>query len=96
MATTTKAEDEESMVSKDRARLQSHGFLTSAGHWNANINACAVPFWPDPPQEPVAFLCGANNDTMTKARLRNSVGPLLLKSVRQLERSLGISNLRPA
>jgi DNA-binding IclR family transcriptional regulator len=82
-------------VARDRATLQSRGFVTSLGHWNENINACAVPFWPDPSQGPAAFLCGAHEDILPRALLEKKVGPLLLARVRELERSLGISELRP-
>jgi DNA-binding IclR family transcriptional regulator len=82
-------------VRKDRTALQSKGFLTSIGNWNENINACAVPFWPDPSQEPAAFLCGAHMDVMPESKLNETVGPLLLARVRELERTLGIAELRP-
>ena len=82
-------------VRKDRSALQSKGFLTSIGNWNENINACAVPFWPDPSQEPAAFLCGAHTDVMPESKLNETVGPLLLARVRELERTLGIAELRP-
>lgn len=82
-------------VRKDRTALQSKGFLTSIGNWNENINACAVPFWPDPSQEPAAFLCGAHTDVMPESKLNETVGPLLLARVRELERTLGIAELRP-
>lgn len=85
---------EEASVRKDRETLHAFGFLTSVGHWNPNINACSVPFWPDRSQDPVAFLCGANAEEMPRARLEKSIGPLLLKNVLNLERSLGISNLK--
>jgi DNA-binding IclR family transcriptional regulator len=88
------ANDPASVVA-DRSALQSRGFITSLGHWNENINACAVPFWPDPSQEPVAFLCGAHEDILPKEMLEGKVGPLLLASVRELERSLGLTALRP-
>jgi DNA-binding IclR family transcriptional regulator len=82
-------------VRQDRATLQSRGFLTSIGHWNENINACAVPFWPDSSQEPAAFLCGAHADVLPQQMLESTTGPLLLARVRELERSLGLSELRP-
>jgi DNA-binding IclR family transcriptional regulator len=82
-------------VVRDRAILQSRGFLASIGHWNENINACAVPFWPDASQGPAAFLCGAHQDILPRALVAQKVGPLLLARVRELERSLGISELRP-
>jgi len=79
----------------DRSTLLSRGFLVSIGHWNENINACAVPFWPDPTQEPAAFLCGAHEDILPQDRLESEIGPLLLGRVRELERTLGVSALRP-
>ena len=95
LAAAGSAADDPPEVSKDRARLQSRGFVTSLGQWNENINACAVPFWPDPAQGPAAFLCGAQADILPRALLEKKVGPLLLARVRELERSLGISELRP-
>jgi len=83
-------------VRKDREMLHSHGFVTSVGHWNPRINACAVPFWPEPSQEPVVFLCGANTESLSRQRLERTVGPSLVKCVRKLEQSLGIPNYRPA
>jgi DNA-binding IclR family transcriptional regulator len=82
-------------VAKDRATLMSRGFLTSIGHWNEHINACAVPFWPDPSQGPAAFLCGAHEDTLPRNLLEKKVAPLLLARVRELERNLGLDTLRP-
>jgi len=87
--------DDAASVREDRAALQSKGFLVSVGRWNENINACAVPFWPDPSQEAAAFLCGAHSDVLPQSLLEEKVGPLLLGRVRELERSLGISELRP-
>lgn len=95
LAAARRAPDDPPEVTKDRARLQSRGFLTSLGHWNENINACAVPFWPDPSQGPAAFLCGAQADILPQALLEKKVGPRLLARVRELERSLGITELRP-
>jgi DNA-binding IclR family transcriptional regulator len=93
MAAGKPGADEDAMVIRDREALQSHGFVSSVGHWNPNINACSVPFWPDPSQEPVAFLCGANIDLLSQSLLEKTTGPLLLKYVRKLERSLGQSNV---
>lgn len=82
-------------IEKDRATLMSRGFLTSIGHWNENINACAVPFWPDPSQGPAAFLCGAHEDLLPRGLLEKKVAPRLLARVRELERNLGLDSLRP-
>jgi len=54
-----------------------------------------VPFWPDSSQEPAAFLCGAHADVLPQQMLESTIGPLLLARVRELERSLGLSELRP-
>lgn len=82
-------------VVKDRTALHSKGFLVSIGRWNENINACAVPFWADPSEGPAAFLCGAHEDILPRPLLEKTVGPQLLTRVRELERNLGISSLRP-
>lgn len=95
LAATKRSATDTPEVREDRAALQSRGFLVSIGRWNENINACAVPFWPDPSQEPAAFLCGAHQDVLPELTLRKKVGPLLLARVRELERRLGISELRP-
>lgn len=95
LAAVKRAPNDPPEVARDRATLQSRGFLTSIGQWNENINACAVPFWPDPSQGPAAFLCGAHQDILPRALLEKQVGPLLLARVRELERSLGITELRP-
>jgi DNA-binding IclR family transcriptional regulator len=95
LAARKRAATDPASVREDRATLQSKGFITSIGHWNENINACAVPFWPDPSQEPAAFLCGAHQDVLPESRLNDEVGPQLLARVRELERSVGISELRP-
>jgi DNA-binding IclR family transcriptional regulator len=89
-------EGEGAQVGKDRETLRARGFLSSLGHWNPGINACSVPFWPDTSQAPMAFLCGATIENMPQARLEKSVAPQLLKQVHNLDRSLGLSNLRPA
>ena len=95
LAARKRAATDPAGVREDRAVLQSKGFISSIGHWNENINACAVPFWPDPSQEPAAFLCGAHTDVMPESKLNETVGPLLLARVRELERTLGIAELRP-
>ena len=95
LAASKRSARDTATIRADRTMLQSKGFLTSIGHWNENINACAVPFWPDSSQEPAAFLCGAHEDVLPESRLDQSVGPLLLARVRELERKLGISELRP-
>lgn len=82
-------------IEKDRATLMARGFLTSIGHWNENINACAVPFWPEPSQGPAAFLCGAHEDILPREALEKKVAPRLLARVRELERNLGYDSLRP-
>jgi len=95
LAARQSSPDDPASVREDRSVLQSKGFLLSIGRWNENINACAVPFWPDPSQEPAAFLCGAHEDVLPQSLLEEKFGPLLLGRVRELERSLGISELRP-
>lgn len=95
LAAARRAPKDPPEVARDRATLQSRGFLTSIGHWNENINACAVPFWPEPSQGPAAFLCGAHQDILPRDLLEKKVGPLLLARVRELERNLGLSALRP-
>ena len=87
--------DDPPSVREDREMLQSKGYLTSIGRWNQNINGCAVPFWPDSSQEPAAFLCGAHADELPEETLETVTGPLLLARVRELERKLGLSVLRP-
>jgi DNA-binding IclR family transcriptional regulator len=82
--------DDSATRAADIAYLQSHGFLLSTGGWNAEINACAVPFRPVPGEEAMAFLCGARNDEMSPGRLEGEVAPRLLAAVRQLEASMGL------
>ena len=81
-------------LEKDRSAIRTVGYVSSIGHWNPDINACAVPFRPDPSREPVAFLCGANADEMSARQIKKTVGPGLLKSVRKLEQAIGISSLQ--
>jgi DNA-binding IclR family transcriptional regulator len=81
-------------LARDREMLQARGFVASIGHWNRDINACAVPFQPEPSLDPVAFLCGASSDAFNQQQLESTVGPLLLKTVRKLESSLGIPGIR--
>lgn len=95
LAAAPRAPGDSPQIEKDRTALQSRGFVVSVGHWNEEVNACAVPFWPDPSQEPAAFLCGAREEVLPAARLEKSVGPLLLTRVRELEDKLGLSPLRP-
>jgi DNA-binding IclR family transcriptional regulator len=95
LAARQRAPEDPPSVRKDRELLQSRGYLTSIGHWNENINACSVPFWPDSSQEPAAFLCGAHADELPQETLETVTGPLLLARVRELERKLGLSELRP-
>jgi DNA-binding IclR family transcriptional regulator len=86
---------EPTQVRKDRTALQARGFVVSVGHWNEHINACAVPFWPEPSQGPAAFLCGAHEEILPADRLEKVIGPMLLSRVRELEDKLGLSPLRP-
>lgn len=95
LAARKSAPEDPASVRKDRATLQSRGFLTSIGRWNPNVNGCAVPFWPDSSQEPAAFLCGARAEVLSEETLETMTGPLLLARVRELERNLGLSELRP-
>lgn len=95
LAASKSSPEDPPAVREDRSTLQSRGFLTSVGLWNPNINACAVPFWPDSSQEPAAFLCGAHADVLPRQTLESTTGPRLLARVRELERRLGISELRP-
>jgi DNA-binding IclR family transcriptional regulator len=95
LAARKRAATDPASVREDRAVLHSKGFISSIGQWNENVNACAVPFWPDPSQEPAAFFCGAHQDVLPESSLNDEVGPLLLARVRELERILGISELRP-
>ena len=95
LAATPRSPGEPARVRKDRSALQSRGFIVSVGHWNEHINACAVPFWSEPAQEPAAFLCGAHEDLLPQERLEKEIGPLLLARVRELENTLGLSPLRP-
>ena len=95
LAARKRSRNDSANLLKDRETLQSRGFLTSVGHWNPDINACAVPFWPDSSQEPAAFLCGAHEDVLPRETLETVTGPMLLARVRELERKLGLSELRP-
>jgi DNA-binding IclR family transcriptional regulator len=95
LAASPRSNDDDPQVRKDRSSLQSRGFVVSLGHWNEHINACAVPFWPEPSQGPAAFLCGAGEEILPADRLEKEVGPLLLARVRELETQLGLSPLRP-
>jgi len=52
------------------------------------------PFQPEPSLDPVAVLCGANSDSFNEQQVLKTVGPLLLKTVRKLENSLGIPGIR--
>jgi DNA-binding IclR family transcriptional regulator len=94
-AAEPRAEGDSSTVDKDRSALHSRGFLVSMGLWNESINACAVPFWPDPSQGPAAFICGASDDVLPPKHLQKVVGPMLLSRVRDLEAQLGLNPLRP-
>ena len=94
LAAGKSAVSDDLLLSRDREMLQARGFVASIGHWNPEINACAVPFQPEPSLDPVAFLCGANSDGLTQQQLEKSVGPLLRKFVRKLENSLGIPGIR--
>jgi len=93
-ATSKSAVADNPQLIRDRKMLQAHGFVASLGHWNSDINACAVPFQPEPSLDPVAFLCGANSDSFNEQQVLKTVGPLLLKTVRKLENSLGIPGIR--
>jgi DNA-binding IclR family transcriptional regulator len=95
LAASPPSADDPKQVRADRASLQSKGYLVSIGRWNENINACAVPFWPDSPQDPAAFLCGAHADVLPPDALEQTVGPRLLARVRELERTMGIGAFRP-
>ena len=95
LAASTPSPDDTDQTREDRAMLQSRGFLTSIGAWNDHINACAVPFWPDPSLEPAAFLCGAHADVLPRKVLEETVGPRLLQRVRELERAFGLTRPRP-
>lgn len=95
LAAAPRSSDENERIQQDRSSLQSRGFVVSLGHWNEHINACAVPFWPEPALGPAAFLCGAGEEVLPQERLEKVVGPLLLARVRELEAQLGLSPLRP-
>lgn len=86
---------EDERVAADRQALQARGFITSIGGWNPDINACAVPFWPEPTAEPAAFLCGAHADILPRDTLLSEIAPDLLARVRDLESSLGLGRARP-
>jgi len=83
---------DDQQVLRDREMLHSYGYVASLGRWVPDINACSVPFRPDPSQEPVAFLCGSNKEDFTQKQLKTTVAPLILKAVRTLETGLGIPN----
>jgi DNA-binding IclR family transcriptional regulator len=95
LAAQPRAAGEPASLRKDRTALLARGFVLSLGNWNEHINACAVPFWPEPSQGPAAFLCGAHEDILPAERLDKVVGPMLLARVRELEDRLGLSPLRP-
>lgn len=84
--------DDDAQLVRDREMLQAYGYVASIGNWVPDINACSVPFRSDPSQEPMAFLCGSNEETLTAERLKSSVAPLILNAVRTLQASLGIPN----
>lgn len=83
--------DDAQQTTEDRQALILKGYVTSLGGWNAEVNACAVPFVPDQTGLPFAFLCGAGMDEMDADRIHNDVGPKLIAKVNALKVMLGLS-----
>ncbi|KJZ18433.1 IclR family transcriptional regulator [Loktanella sp. S4079] len=89
-ATTAASPEDSDQTVADRQSLIIKGYVTSLGGWNAEVNACAVPFVPDQTGLPFAFLCGAGMDEMPKERIHEEIGPKLITKVNALKVMLGL------
>lgn len=74
----------------DRAlkEVQKHGFSTSAGDWQSDINAVGVPLALPDGSGVFAFNCGAPGFHFGRERLEQEIGPRLLNMVRNIEAEL--------
>ena len=83
-------ETDTSLTAEDRQALIMKGYIVSLGGWNAEVNACAVPFVPDQTGLPFAFLCGAGQDEMDQDRIHREIGPKLIAKVNALKVVMGL------
>lgn len=90
LASQTQQEPEAENWASDRRTLEAKGFVSSLGGWNAQVNACAVPFTPNQGGMAFAFLCGAPDEELNEQRLDSEVGPALVAHVDLLKRSMGL------
>ena len=67
------------------------GCATSLGEWQADVNAIAVPLCPGSGLPPMAINCGGPAFTLSRDFLLGEVRPRLIRLVRRLEASLGVS-----
>lgn len=77
--------------SEARSQLIARGYavVPPALRYSSNISAVSVPFRSARLAGPVAFSCGALDDTLPDARINAQVGPLLRDTVRRLQRLVG-------
>ena len=77
--------------SRERSQLRRDGyaFVQGEARYSRSINAVATPFHPSEIGEPVSFFCGANVDDLSDLRIREQVGPALVRAVNSLKALTG-------
>ncbi len=68
---------------------RAHGFVTSIGDWQRDVNSVGVPLVPADGGPILAFNCGAPAYQLSPTRLETELGPRLVNLVRNVEMMLG-------
>ena len=76
------------------SQLIARGFVIVGENirYSPTVMAVSVPFKSHEFDEPVSFTCGGTPEALDEKRMQSEVGPDLLKTVRVLEKALGLSS----
>lgn len=75
-----------SSIEREIERYHSHGYCMSLCDWKSDVNAVSVPYRPSSGGPVLAFNCGGPAQIITESRIREEVGPKLIRLVGELNR----------
>jgi DNA-binding IclR family transcriptional regulator len=68
---------------------QDFGFCMAAGDWQPDVHAVGVPMFGADGEQLMAFNCGGPSFLLSREKLRDDLGPRLVKLVKDIETNLG-------
>lgn len=74
-------------VERCSAELRQYGYCTSINEWRAGVNGVAVPLYLPSLGRRLVLTCGGKSTQLTKGRIHDEIGPMLIKAARSIEQA---------